>query len=146
MFRIFCSASFLISVAIVAFTLPTATVAQGTNISDLCTEFSQAEMRPCLQEEVRKSFAALGRSNLNMTQALSAWDETSRYRNAAIAALRRSETAFSAYRKSLCAFDASLGGGAIGTALESRSMRCVIQLNLERSSWLDAKAKAIPKR
>jgi uncharacterized protein YecT (DUF1311 family) len=128
--------------------LPNSVLSQtrDTNISDLCTEFSQAEMRTCLQEEVRKSTAALGRGNLQMTQALNAWDETPRYRTAALTALRRSESAFVAYRKSHCAFDASLGGGAIGTALDSRSMRCIIQFNLERVGWLDAKAKAIPKR
>lgn len=134
--------SFAISIGAVA--LPAA--AEDVGIADLCTEFSQAEMRTCLQEEVRKSTAALGRGTLQMMQALNAWDETQRYRAAALTALRRSETAFVAYRKSHCVFDASLGGGAIGAALDSRSMRCIIQLNLERAGWLDAKAKAIPKR
>lgn len=142
-FRIIC-----LSAVLLLGNLPDSALSQTqvANIADLCTEFSQAEMRTCLQEEVRKSTAALGRGTLQMIQALNAWDETPRYRAAALTALRRSETAFVAYRKSHCAFDASLGGGAIGTALDSRSMRCIIQLNLERAGWLDAKAKAIPKR
>lgn|GEM_PF-4538608 len=48
------------------------------------------------------------------------------------------------YREAECAFKASLGGGAIGNALEMQRLACVFELNSRRTDQLRSATTVIP--
>lgn len=102
-----------------------------------CGASSEAGMRDCLATKSHESNVALKRSEQHAMAALSKWDEDPRFINLAKEKLRSSSKAFEQYRDAHCAFAASLGGGAIGNALELRRLSCVVGLNIERARHLN---------
>ena len=51
--------------------------------------------------------------------------------------------AFDKYLAAQCAFNRSLGGGAIGHALDMRMLACEVELNITRADELDQLASRI---
>ena len=109
-----------------------------------CGAYSQAEMRECLAKKSRVSNAALRRTEEQAIAALSKWDEDAKFINLAKAKLKASNKAYAQYRDAQCAFASSLGGGAIGNALELRRLSCLVELNMERTKQLNIDSSALP--
>jgi len=64
------------------------------------------------------------------------WKEDKKYVDLAKMRFAASRKAFIEYRDKQCAFAASLGGGAIGHALETRRLACMTELNNRRAEQL----------
>lgn len=111
-----------------------------------CGAYSQAGMRECLAKKSDESNAALRRAEKQAIGALSKWAEDAPFINLAKEKLRASGQAYERYRDAQCAFAASLGGGAIGNALEMRRLSCLIGLNNERAKQLDTDAAVLPSK
>lgn len=114
-----------------------------STVLEQCGAFSEAGMRDCLATKVAASSAALQRAEDQTFVALSKWDEDAKYVVSAQGKLRASSKAFAQYREAQCAFTSSLGGGAIGNALEIRRLACVAGLNAVRAQQLDANAVSL---
>jgi len=98
--------------------------------------FHQVEVQNCLAEKANQSQKMLKQAEEKAQAALSKWDEDDKYVNLAKTRLAASGKAFIKYREEQCAFAASLGGGAIGSALEMRRSACVAELNNRRAEQL----------
>lgn len=103
---------------------------------DECSAYSQAGMRDCLVKKVHESEATLKQAENKVANMLSKWDEDAKHIAAAKEKLKASGKAFAQYREAQCTFAASLGGGAIGNALEMRRLACVVELNTKRAEQL----------
>jgi uncharacterized protein YecT (DUF1311 family) len=113
--------------------------------AELC-DGSQADRRICLSRLAETSEADLRSAEAAMETSLSAWDEEPMPVAAASARFARSRAAFSHYRQAQCDFNASLGGGAIGSALEMRRLMCVIELTRRRAGELRELAVRLPRK
>lgn len=102
--------------------------------------FDAAGVRECLQRKLEDSEAALRAAESELKDGISKWDIEPKY--AALAKNRAIEAAssFVRYRKAQCGFSATLGGSAIGNALEMRRLACATELNLQRAQALRAAA------
>ncbi len=60
--------------------------------------------------------------------------------------LTRSGRAYIQYRKNQCSLAASLGGGAIGNALDIRRIACAAALNLQHAKLLLNASAEIPSK
>lgn len=109
-----------------------------------CGADSQAGMRECLAKKSIESSAALRHAEKQAIATLSKWDEDAKFIHFAKEKLRASSKAYERYRDAQCAFAASLGGGAIGNALEMRRLSCLIGLDNGRAKQLHADASALP--
>ena len=56
----------------------------------------------------------------------------------------RTSKAYAHYRDAQCAFAASLGGGAIGNALELRRLSCLVGLNNGRAKQINTDSSELP--
>jgi len=109
-----------------------------------CSEYSQAGMRRCLAEKAQASEVALKQAEGKACSKLGKWIEDAKYVNLAKAKLEASNKEFVRYRESQCAFNSSLGGGAIGNALEIMRLACVFELNARRAEQLGSVTRDIP--
>jgi len=109
-----------------------------------CGAHSESAMRECLSKRSQQSKRMLEQTEAQAAARLSMWDEDSKYISRAKEKLRTSSKAFEQYRDAQCAFDSSLGGGAIGNALEMRRLGCLIGLNTRRSEQLNSTVAALP--
>lgn len=127
----------IFSAVIAAFLeLSSAAIASERVETDACSEYSQAEMRQCLKSKANESDAALKHAQQSTRDAISRWDEEPQYVALAIKRFDESTVAFEQLRLKRCAFEASLGGGAIGAALETRRLKCFVKLNRIHLEWL----------
>ncbi|WP_237718339.1 lysozyme inhibitor LprI family protein [Cupriavidus sp. BIS7] len=101
-------------------------------------------VRECLQEKQRASEANLKHAEKQAGASLDKWDEDPRYVKAAKARLVASRKPFIEYREAQCAFASSLGGGAIGNALEEQRLACVAELNNTRAEQLREAVSDLP--
>lgn len=113
-------------------------------VLEQCSAYSQAEMHVCLEKKSAESNETLRHAEKLAFSALSKWDEDVKFINLAKAKLKASSKAHEQYRAAQCAFVSSLGGGAIGNALELRRLSCVVQLNVERAKRLDNESANLP--
>ena len=109
-----------------------------------CGAYSEAGMRECLAKKSHQSAVVLRRAEERAIAALSNWDEDAKFINLAKEKLRVSNKAYAQYRDAQCAFAASLGGGAIGNALELRRLSCLVGLNNGRTKQLNADSSELP--
>lgn len=109
-----------------------------------CSAYSEAGMRDCLAAKVRESQHALKQAEERVSAALSKWDEDAKYINLAKTRFVASKKAFAKYREAQCAFAASLGGGAIGNALEMGQLACAAELNGRRAEQLRGAVSDLP--
>ncbi len=129
---------------VLAFAASTTPVLGERALREECSAFSQAGMRDCLAKKAQDSQKALQQSEEKAASILSQWDEDDRYINQAKAKLAKSNKAFVKYREAQCAFASSLGGGAIGNALEMRRLACVAELNDRRAEQLRDAVSDLP--
>jgi hypothetical protein len=101
-------------------------------------------MRECLAAKAETSQKALRQAEELVAGALSRWDQEARYVNQAMAKLAASSEEFAEYRDTQCAFASSLGGTAIGNALEIRRLACVSELNERRAAQLRDAVSDLP--
>jgi uncharacterized protein YecT (DUF1311 family) len=101
-----------------------------------CSAYSESGMRDCLATKARESQKTLEQAEKQVNIRLSRWDQEAQYIKLAKAKLVASGRAFSKYREEQCAFAASLGGSAIGNALEIRRLACAAELNNRRAKQL----------
>jgi uncharacterized protein YecT (DUF1311 family) len=113
---------------------------------DECGALSQAGMRACLARKSAESQGALKRVESDLVSALAIWDEDAKYARLAKERLAASSRAFEQYRETQCAFASSLGGGAIGSALDMRRLTCAIELNDARTRLLSSDIAGLPRR
>lgn len=86
-----------------------------------------------------------------MRQARAALDECNAYPQAGMreclaSKVSASTAALKQAENEHCAFAASLGGGAIGSALEIKRLACVLELNLGRGEQLRTAASTLPSK
>ena len=113
-------------------------------VLEQCGAYSEAGMRECLAKKSHESALALRHAEERAIAALSKWDEDARFINLAKAKLRASSKAYEQYRDAQCAFSASLGGGAIGNALELRRLSCLVGLNNGRTKQINTDLSELP--
>ncbi|KAB0632788.1 DUF1311 domain-containing protein [Burkholderia latens] len=101
-------------------------------------------VRECLQRKQEASEVELKRAEEKVRVAFAKWDEDVKYVNLAKIRLAASKKAFIKYRKAQCAFASSLGGGAIGNALEMQRLACVAELNNRRAAQLRDAVSDLP--
>ena len=128
----------------IAFAASTTAVFDERALREECSAFSEAGMRDCLTEKSKKSQKALSQAEEKVVDTLSKWDEDSKFLQLAKARLSASGKAFAKYRDEQCAFASSLGGGAIGNALEIRRLACVTELNNRRAAQLRDAVSDLP--
>jgi gas vesicle protein len=109
-----------------------------------CSALSQAEMRDCLPKKAENSQDVLTQVEKSVDSIISKWDEDSKCVSRVKANLSASNKEFVKYRESQCELSASLGGGAIGNALEMRRLACVSELNSRRSEQLRDAVSDLP--
>jgi len=110
---------------------------------DDCSGNSQAEMAQCLRAKVAASVETLDAARSRLREALGRWNEDVKYARQAGQRLLRADEAFQRYRAAQCAFNESLGGGAIGNALDMRRLACEIEINTARAAQLEQLASHI---
>ncbi|MBR8065689.1 DUF1311 domain-containing protein [Burkholderia ambifaria] len=101
-------------------------------------------VKECLQRKQRDSKANLEQAEEKARKTIARWDEDSKYIRITGARLSASNTAFAEYRDAQCAFASSLGGGAIGNALEMRRLACIAELNNRRADQLRDAVSDLP--
>lgn len=109
-----------------------------------CSAFSQAGMKDCLGKNAKNSRKALRLAEEKVARTLSEWNEDQKYINQAEFKLEASNRDFVKYRDAQCGFASSLGGGAIGTALDMRRLACVSELNNRRAGQLHDAVSDLP--
>lgn len=109
-----------------------------------CGAYAEAGMRECLAKKSHESATSLRRAEEQAIAALSKWDEDAKFVNLAKENLRASSKAYEQYRDAQCTFALSLGGGAIGNALELRRLSCLVGLNIGRAKQLKTDTSALP--
>ena len=110
-----------------------------------CMAYSQAKLRACFEKQHRASFLALERAQGKARRALSAWDEDDKYIQTAQSRFDAANKAFVHYRETQCAFNAALGGGAVGSATQSRRLACEAKLNFIRIEQLKSAIANLPR-
>jgi Lysozyme inhibitor LprI len=135
-------------IAIAAIVAPLPALAQALpterELREECSASSQAGMADCLAAKASASTAALAQAETRLRARIAKWDEGARFKTAARTRFAESQTAFYRYRTAACAFNSSLGGGAIGHALSMRRLACIAELNLRRAELLDRAATDLP--
>ena len=110
---------------------------------DDCSGNSQAEMTQCLSAKAAASVEALNAARAHARAAIDQWYEDAKYVHLATQKLDSADQAFQRYRTAECAFNRSLGGGAIGNALDMRTLACEVEMNLTRADQLEQLASRI---
>lgn len=136
-----CLAAYLPVSALAASTTPTL---GERALREECSAFSQAGMRDCLAKKAEDSQKALRQAEEKVASTLSKWDEEAKYIDQAKAKLAASNKDFAKYRDAQCALASSLGGGAIGNALDMRRLACVAELNNRRAEQLRDAVSDLP--
>ena len=139
---------FLVSVIVTwfpAFIMAAPAIQSEKELRDECSEesISMVDMRKCLEKKLQVSETALKESEQAMRLALNAWDEEPRYIKLAQTRLDKAEKSFIAFRKSHCEFAYSLGGGAIGNALDMGRIACMAEVNNTRAQQLNLMASNV---
>ncbi|PIF75050.1 uncharacterized protein DUF1311 [Variovorax sp. 54] len=98
--------------------------------------FSMADVRECLDKKEVESETHLKRAEANLLRAIAKWDIEPPYIAATKAKLAAARKSFARYREDHCAYAKSVGGTAIGNALEMRRAACVAELNNQRAEQL----------
>lgn len=98
--------------------------------------FSMAAVRECLDKKEVESEVTLKRAEANLLRAIARWDIEPPYIAATKARLAAARKSFARYREDHCAYAKSVGGTAIGNALEMRRAACVAELNNQRAEQL----------
>jgi uncharacterized protein YecT (DUF1311 family) len=129
---------FILLSPMLAYAVPDIAVQTERELRVICSEseFSQAGMWDCLAKKAKESQETLRRAEEKAAHTLSKWDEDHPYIKTAKAKLAASNKAFVKYREAQCAFAYSLGGGAIGSALDMRRFSCIAELNNRRAEQL----------
>lgn len=109
-----------------------------------CSAYSQAGMRECLAKKAAESEIDLKKAENNVRNKLKKWVHDTQYITISKSKLKSSSKAFVRYRDAHCAFNASLGGSAIGNALEIRRLACVFELNSRRAEQLNSIIADLP--
>lgn len=140
---------FLLSVATTL--LPLIVMATNTPIQserelrDECS-YEITGMKECLQKKLESSAIALKHAEDKVRHFLVKWDEDRQYIALSEAKFTASGKAFVNYRDAQCAFTASLGGSAIGNALEAGRLACMTELNNLRAKQLHNAVSDLPLR
>ena len=125
---------------------PAAVAGVAPGAAEQCGANSQAGMRDCLQQQASSSAALLKQAQDQAAAAIGNWDEDAKYVKQAKAKLQASNLAFDKFAAAQCAFAASLGGGAIGNALELRRLACSADLQAQRAAQLHRDSAALPQK
>ncbi|WP_447778715.1 lysozyme inhibitor LprI family protein [Variovorax boronicumulans] len=117
---------------------PSRVVQNETELRWACSNesASMAELRECLDKKEVESEVTLKRAEANLLRAITRWDIEPPYIAATKAKLAAARKSFAKYREDHCAYAKSVGGTAIGNALEMRRAACVAELNNQRAEQL----------
>ncbi|MGE9552015.1 lysozyme inhibitor LprI family protein [Erwinia amylovora] len=106
--------------------------------------FSPVGIKKCVQMRQEKSSELLKKAEVDAENTLSRWDENQKFVRLAKKNLIEANRVFSHYRDAQCNFAASLGGGAVGNALETGRLACQAELNERRAKQLNDFSSALP--
>ncbi len=136
----------IIALAVILVPLPVQAQSLPTErqLREDCSAFSQAGMADCLAKKAKESGAGVAAAEARLRTRLAKWDEDAKFKTTALARFAASNAAFIRYRAAACAFQSSLGGGAIGNALSMQRLACVTELNLRRVELLDRTGSDLP--
>ncbi|MDR1969062.1 MAG: DUF1311 domain-containing protein [Burkholderiaceae bacterium] len=109
-----------------------------------CSGFSMTGIHACLAKKAASSQKALRHADRKVLGILAKSAEEPERIGAAKTRLAASTQAFANYREKQCAFAYSLGGGAIGAALELRRFACVAELNNRQARQLRDAVSGMP--
>ncbi len=112
-------------------------------LRDECS-YEISGVRECLEKKQKISETELMRAEKKIGESFAKWDEDPKFINLAKVKLVASKKAFIQYREAQCAFATSLGGGAIGNALDMRHLACVAELNNRRAEQLRSAISSLP--
>lgn len=101
-------------------------------------------MTLCVNQSLKESEILLKDTQVEALQKLDQWDEELPYKMQSKKALLLSNEQFIHYREKECYFFQTLGGGAIGHALNLRRKGCEYNLNIERVQKLKNKLDQLP--
>ncbi|MDI6528878.1 DUF1311 domain-containing protein [Pseudomonas otitidis] len=101
---------------------------------------SQADLNACLREKLGHSQHAVERAESALFAAFEQWDESAEQVRTGQGRARAARQSFIEYRERQCALATSVGGGAVGHALETRRLACIAELNYQRAQQLEALA------
>jgi hypothetical protein len=104
-------------------------------LRDECS-YDSLGMRECLQTKLHESEVSLTSAEEKVKQALEKWDEDPKFIAAAKSKFKKATGAFAKYKEVQCEYAYSLGGGAIGNALDVRRIACMTELNNRRAAQL----------
>jgi len=99
-----------------------------------------------LEQKAKISERALTQAEEKLNAAFATWDVDAKYVTLSKSNFSDSTKIFSNYRKAQCELSASLGGAAIGTALQLRRLACIAELNNRRAAQLRGAAADLNKR
>ena len=141
-----------VAVAVLSLSLALPMFAQGrapdneARIREECSANSQGGMRDCLAKHTAESQRMLDNAKNKVSQAIANWDEDQKFVRIAQARLTAATQAFERYREAQCALSASLGGGAVGNALELRRLSCVAAANEMQVEQLRRMGESLTRR
>lgn len=141
--RTFSKIAALSAVSMSLSTFPVGAKVNSDELED-CRAYPQEGMRQCLAKKAKASEFALRRAETKTAADIAKWDEDAKYVAQAAEKLRASNAAFAQFREAQCAFAASLGGGAIGNALEIRHLACIADMNTARAAGLAGAVSGLP--
>jgi len=105
-----------------------------------------AGINECLTDKVSQSVTRLRDAHSFATRQLAAWDEDARYVKLARTRLAAADRSFENFKRAHCAFAASMGGGAVGHALETGRLACVADLNVRQADLIRSLVARLPPR
>jgi len=108
--------------------------------------FHQVDVHECLAKRAEDSQQALQQAETQMLSTFTKWDEWESVITRTKANLAAANQSFVKYRYDQCEFAASLGGGAIGAALDMGRLACVAELNNRRAAQLRDAAADLNRR
>ena len=91
-------------------------------------------MRKCLEDAAALAKNELTKTETKLMASLNNWDQDQHWREKAIADFKDATTAFRAYQKKLCDFEASTAAG--GNSAGDLRLECIYRLAKERTNLL----------
>lgn len=108
-----------------------------------CEQFSQADLNQCTVNNYLLSENRLKEVETNLANKIKVWTEDNKYQSIASRKLTESRRDFVDYKKSNCSFAAALGGGAVGSAINLREVKCQLEMNKNRINEFNAHIEGI---
>lgn len=106
--------------------------------------YDGAGIRACLEAKHSASARDLQLAEKEFQSSVDQWDQEKPLLDISLQELFSANASFKQYRKDQCALASTLGGTAIGNALDVRQLACEAELNQRRAAQLRAFGADLP--